>query len=80
MMTVEEAKEAVTELERCCLTPVFDKNSIVEVLYAFDWDPWSGKIYSQYRPSTDRQGIMVLRLSSGKIGMVKDGEDYSGHG
>lgn len=72
--TVEEAQEYVRNLLACCLaTEEFTPLQITGVVYAADDGERLGY-------STDRSGFVVVNLADGRVAVVSDNEDYTGHG
>lgn len=72
--TVEEAREYMGYLMECCLRePPFKPDEISSVLRAWDEADTLGG-------STERNGGILVSLTDGRVGVVTDGEDFTGHG
>ena len=67
---VKDVQEQMRFLLTCCLQDAqFQPDDIKHLKDAYDAD-YGG----------DRDGFRIVELKNGKIGVLQDGEDYTGHG
>ena len=68
--TVEDVRDELRFLIGCCMEKAqFQPDDIVHLKDAYDAD-YGG----------ERDGFRIVELKGGKIGVLQDGEDYTGHG
>lgn len=87
-LTPKHLEVMFRQLQGCCLhTPVWTPVDVDRVLCSV-WDSYGGSWrdsavpgeYGDWKDSTESESYTVVRLKDGRLGLLSESEDYTGHG